>query len=142
MALAGCQADLLLRVLTITDDLGRNVQITSPPQRIISLSPSNTEIVYALGLDDKLIGVTTYDNYPDAVKDKPKVSEFSNVDVEKIVSLKPDLVLASSIHKNDVVPALEKLGIKVLVIEPGTIDETFKDIELLGQVTGKTRASC
>lgn len=125
--------------ITYTDDLGRNVTIKGYPQRIISLSPSNTEMVFALGLDDRLIGVTIYDNYPEAAKSKPQVSEYSNVDVEKIVSLQPDLILADEIHKSDVVPALEKLGITVLVIRPGTVDHIIADIELIGKITGKTK---
>jgi cobalamin transport system substrate-binding protein len=124
LALAGCQAS--------------TVAIDGIPQRIISLSPSNTEIAFALGLDNQIIGVTTYDNYPPAALSKPQVSEYSSVDVEKIVSLQPDLVLADSIQKNDAVPALEKLGVKVLVLSPDTIDGIYRDIELVGQVTGKT----
>jgi iron complex transport system substrate-binding protein len=137
LALAGCQAAVTPG--NITDDLGRSVQINKVPQRIISLSPSNTEIVYALGLQDRLIGVTTFCNYPPEVRNKPKVSEFSNVDVEKIVSLEPDLILASDIHKTEVVPALEKLGIQAIVIRPGTVDEVMSDIGMVGNITGKIK---
>jgi iron complex transport system substrate-binding protein len=138
LTLAGCQA-ASSQESTVTDDLGRSVTIHGIPKRIISLSPSNTEIVYALGLQDKLVGVTTYDNYPEAARDKPKVSEYSNIDMEKVVSAKPDLILASNIQKNDAIPAFEKLGIAVLTIEPETVDGTVKDIELLGRLCGKTR---
>lgn len=122
---------------TYVDDLGRSVTFTHIPQRIISLSPSDTEIVYDLGLGDNLVADTTYDNYPAAAVNKPKIGGYSDPDIEKIVSFQPDLVLASDIQKSDVVPALEKLGIKVLVISPTTIDGIYKDIELVGQVTGK-----
>jgi iron complex transport system substrate-binding protein len=122
---------------TVTDDLGRIVRIKGVPQRIISLAPSNTEMVYALGLEDRLIGVTTYDNYPPAAKDKPQVSEYSNVDIEKIVSLQPDLVLADSIHKPEVIPALEKLGITVVAIIPGSINQVLNELILLGTISGK-----
>ncbi len=122
--------------ITITDDIGRMVKFTSSPQRIISLSPSNTEVVYALGLQDRLIGVTTYDNYPPEAKDKPQVSGYSEVDVEKIVALQPDLILADDIHKAEVVPALEKLGMKVVVLRPGTIQQVFDNLNLLGKITG------
>jgi len=138
LSLAGCQAPAP-QGNTVTDDLGRSITIKGIPQRIISLSPSNTEIVYALGLEDKLVGVTTYDNYPAAAQDKPKVSEYSNVDMEKVLSAKPDLILASTIHKNDVIPAFEKLGIAVLTLEAETVDGTIRDIELLGQLCGKSR---
>lgn len=137
LTLAGCQASAPQQS-TVTDDLGRSVQITGIPQRIISLSPNTTEMVYALGLEDRLVGVTTYCNYPEAAQDKPRVSEYSKVDMEKVVSAKPDLVLASTIHKNDTIPAFEKLGIAVLTLEPETVDGTMDDIELLGRICGKT----
>jgi iron complex transport system substrate-binding protein len=137
IALLGCQSvSPTLSGVNITDDLGRTVQIDTVPHRIISLAPSNTEILYALGLDDKIVGVTTYCNYPEAAKSKPQVSGFSQVDVEKIVAQQPDLVLASDIHKSDVIPALEKLGIKVLAIKPATLEAVLKDIELAGKITG------
>ncbi len=125
--------------ITVTDDIGRSVIFKSPPQRIISLAPSNTELVYALGLQDRLIGVTTYDNYPPEVKDKPQVSDFSNVDVEKVVALHPDLILAADIQKADVVPALEKLGINVIVFDPVTVEGVFNDLTLLGEISGKSQ---
>ena len=124
---------------TYVDDIGRTVQINGIPQRIISLSPSNTEMVYALGLQDKLVGVTSYDNYPPDAKNKPIVSDYSTVDLEKIVNAKPDLVLADSIQKNDTIPALEKLGITVYAVTPNNIDGIFNEIKVLGQITGKTK---
>jgi iron complex transport system substrate-binding protein len=125
----------------ITDDLGRVVQITDTPRRIISLAPSNTEILYALGLEDRLIGVTTYCNYPPEALDKPKVSEFSNVDIEKLVALQPDLILADNLHKSDVIPALEKLGLSVLAIDPANLDRVIDDIEMIGLAAGQTQAA-
>ena len=122
-----------------TDDIGRTVQINGIPQRIISLSPSNTEMVYALGLQDKLVGVTSYDNYPPDARNKTIVSDYSTVDLEKIVNAKPDLVLADSIHKNDTIPALENLGITVYTMTPNNIDGIFNEIKVIGQITGKTK---
>jgi iron complex transport system substrate-binding protein len=126
---------------TYIDDIGRTVQIVGIPQRIISLSPSNTEMVYALGLQDKLVGVTSYDNYPPDAKNKPIVSDYSTVDLEKIVNAKPDLVLADSIQKNDTIPALEKLGITVYTMTPDNTDEILNEIKVLGRITGKTQAA-
>ncbi len=123
----------------IIDDLGRSVRLDKVPQRIVSLSPSNTEIVFALGLDDKLVGVTTFCNYPEAAKAKPKVADFSKVDMERVVSVQPDLVLATSIHKETVIPALERLGIPVLGVFPETLEKLVADISLIGEVTGKER---
>jgi iron complex transport system substrate-binding protein len=124
---------------TYTDDTGRTVQIQGTVQRIISLSPSNTEMVYALGLQDKLVGVTSYDNYPPDAKNKTIVSDFSTIDMEKIVNAKPDLVLADSIQQKDTIPALEKMGITVYTMSPNTMDEIYHDLKTLGQITGKTK---
>ena len=126
---------------TYIDDIGRTVQIVGIPQRIISLSPSNTEMVYALGLQDKLVGVTSYDNYPPDAKNKPIVSDYSTVDLEKIVNAKPDLVLADSIHAKDTIPAQEKLGITVYTMTPNNIDGILNEIKVLGRITGKTKES-
>jgi iron complex transport system substrate-binding protein len=115
------------------------VQITGIPQRIISLSPSNTEMVYALGLQDRLVGVTSYDDYPPDAKTKPIVSDYSTVDLEKIVNAQPDLVLADSIRQHDTVPALEKLGISVYVMTPDNMEMISSDLRTLGQITGKTK---
>jgi iron complex transport system substrate-binding protein len=126
---------------TVTDDAGRVVTIKSTPKRIISLSPSNTEILFALGLADQVVGVTTYDNYPPAAASKEKLSGFSDVNIEKVVSLQPDLVLAASLHTAKIVPALEQLGITVLVLKPGTISQILKDIQLIGDICGKSAAA-
>jgi iron complex transport system substrate-binding protein len=137
--LAGCRTEIPQG--NFMDDMGRTVQINKIPERIISLAPSNTEMVYALGLEDRLIGVTTYCNYPEAAKNKPRVSEFSNVDIEKIVSLQPDLILADNLHKTTAIPAFEKLNIPVLGIDPDSLNKIIGDIELIGKVTGETKAS-
>jgi iron complex transport system substrate-binding protein len=97
--------------MTVTDQLGRTVTIAAEPQKIISLAPSNTELVYALGLEDMLFGVTTYCVYPEAAQDKPKVGGFSTVEVEKVIEIQPDLILATSIHEADTIPQLEALGL-------------------------------
>ena len=122
-----------------SDDIGRTVQINEIPQRIISLSPSNTEMVYALGLQDKLVGVTSYDNYPPEAKNKTVVSDFSTIDMEKIVNAKPDIVLADSIQQKDTIPALEKMGITVYAMTPTSMDGVFNDLKVLGQITGKIK---
>jgi iron complex transport system substrate-binding protein len=140
LLVAACQS-APSRTGSFTDDMGRQVTLDKAPQRIISLSPSNTELVYALGLEDRLIGVTTYCNYPPQVKDKPKVADFSKVDIEKIVSLQPDLVLAGNIHRDETIPALEKVNITVLGIDPRNLDGILGDLEKVGSLTGRDKAS-
>ena len=127
--------------LTIVDDLGRTVTIERLPQRIVSLAPSNTEILFALGLEDRLVGTTDYCDYPEAAKAKPRVAGYSTPDIEKVVSVEPDLILAESIHEKLVLPALEKLGLTVIVTSAESIDTVIKDIALVGQINGKSRAS-
>jgi len=124
---------------TFVDDLGRTVNIEKVPQRIVSLAPSNTEILYALGLEDKLVGVTEYCNYPEAAKAKPKIGGFATVDIERVVGLEPDLVLATSIHEGTVIPALEEVGLTVLALAPKTLDGVLANIILVGEITGKSQ---
>ena len=123
--------------LTIIDDLERSVQIDKLPQRIVSLAPSITEILFALGLDDKIIGVTDYCDYPEAAKAKPRVASYTTPNIEKLVSLDPDLILAEAIHEKTVLPALEKLGMTVIVSSATSVDAVLHDITLIGQVNGK-----
>jgi iron complex transport system substrate-binding protein len=123
----------------VVDNLGRTVNIVRIPQRIVSLAPSNTEILFALGLGDRVVGVTDFDNYPEEAKTKPKVGGFSTVDIERVVSLQPDLVLAAQIHSQTAIPALEKLGITVLALAPSSLDEVMDDITLVGKVTGQDK---
>ena len=121
----------------MTDQAGRVVRIEKIPEKIISLAPSNTEIVYALGLEDRLVGVTEYCDYPEVAKEKPLIGGFSTVDIEKVVVIQPDLILATNIHKDEVLPQLERLGLTVLTLDPKTVDEILEAINLIGQCTGK-----
>ena len=123
--------------LEMTDQAGRVVRIDKIPEKIISLAPSNTEILYALGLEDKLVGVTEYCNYPEAAKQKPTVGGFSTVDIEKVIEIEPDLILAANIHKDEVIPALERLGLTVLTLDPKTVGDVLAAIELAGKFTGR-----
>jgi iron complex transport system substrate-binding protein len=120
----------------ITDDLGRNVQIESIPDRIVSLAPSNTEILFALGLGDKIVGVTDYCNYPDEAKEKPSIGGFSTPNIEAVVAREPDLILATERHSKTVIPALENLGCTVVAISPTTLDEVIESIDFVGEITG------
>ena len=127
--------------LTVTDDLGRVVTIEKLPKRIVSLAPSNTEILFALGLEDEIVGTTDYCDYPDAAKSKPRVAGYVNPDLEKMVSQQPDLIIAEAIHENTVLPALEKLGLTVIVTSATSLDIVLDDIKLIGEITGKSRAA-
>jgi len=121
---------------TFIDGLGRTVNIEEVPETIISLAPSNTEILYALGLEDKVVGVTEYCSYPEAAQDKPKIGGFNTVDIERVVEIQPDLILATNIHKDETIPALEGLGLTVIGLNPKNLDEVLEAITLIGKCTG------
>lgn len=121
---------------TITDDFGDSVVISSIPQRIVSLAPSDTEMLFALGLGDKVVGVDSYSDYPVAAKNIEKVGGFSDTDVEKVVSLHPDLVVAADIQKADVAPRLRKAGLTVIGLDAKDLEGVIGDIRLLGRATG------
>jgi len=124
---------------TFVDDLGRTVTFEEVPQRIVSVAPSNTEILFALGLVDRIVGVTDWCNYPDAALVIEKVGGFAPFDLERVVAREPDLVLAAALHGPVGVPALEKLGITVFVLAPKNLDEVLANISLVGKITGKSR---
>lgn len=124
---------------TVADQAGRTITLKSAPQRIVSLAPSNTEILFALGLADKIVGVTTYCNYPPEAAQKPKTGEFSTPNIEEVVAKNPDLVLAANIHITKIVPQLEARGLTVVVLSPKNIEEVIKAIMLIGDITGKQK---
>ena len=134
---AGCQPQFGSG--NFTDDLGRVVSIDSIPQRIISLAPSNTEILFALGLGDRVVGVTEFCDYPEAAKAKPKIGGFTTVDIERVVALEPDLILAGGIHQNETIPKLESLGLTVFALAPKTVDGVLENITLVGEITGSSQ---
>ncbi len=123
----------------ITDQLGRVVTLDRIPQRIISLAPSNTEILFALGLADKVVAVTDYDDYPPEAKEKPSIGGFSTPNIEKLVALSPDLILATSVHEQRIIPQLEERGMTVFALNPKTLDEVLATIILVGEITGQEK---
>ncbi len=125
----------------IIDDLGREVLIKEFPDRIISLAPSNTEILFALGLGDKVVGVTQFCNYPEEAKLKEKIGGFTpdSWDLEKIVALEPDLLVATGGVQGPSITKLEERGLNVFALYPKTLDGLLYDITLIGRVTGKEK---
>jgi len=122
--------------LTVRDCRGKAVAIPREPKRIISLAPSNTEILFALGLDSRIVGVTRYCDYPAAAKKKQKVGDRT-ISAEKVISLKPDLVLAHGTLNDDAFRSIESHGLKVVAIDPKTIGQVVKDILLVGKITNR-----
>ena len=122
---------------TFVDDLGRPVTIEGIPQRIISLAPSNTEILFALGLGERVVGVTDYCDYPPEALDKEKIGGYDTPAIEKIVALNPDLILAAHGIPIDVINTLEGLGLTLFGIESTDLDDLLNDIRTVGKITGK-----
>jgi iron complex transport system substrate-binding protein len=120
--------------VTLTDDTGRVVTLTARPERIVSLAPSNTEIVCALGACDRLVGVTDFDDYPAEVAGIPKVVIGAQVDVEKVVAANPDLIIAAGneLTPSTVITRLANLGYPVLVLYPRDLAAVEGDITLVG----------
>ncbi|MCI0524477.1 MAG: cobalamin-binding protein [Acidobacteria bacterium] len=122
---------------SFTDGIGRAVSITTNPQRIISLAPNVTEILFALGLDDRIIGVTSYCDFPETAKMKEKVGDTLHPNLEKIISLKPDLVVVSTSSQiENLTRRLDQLAIPVYVTNPRTAREVVDSIRSLGEATG------
>ena len=135
LVLAACTTPVETPTQYVVDDLGRLVAINGTPQRIISLAPSNTEILFALGLGDEVAAVTMYCDYPPEALDKEKVGDYYGPDIEKIVALQPDLVLATDFHRFDLIPALEQQGFAVFAVAPQTLDDVLESIERIGDIT-------
>jgi len=131
-AFTGCQPEFSPG--TYTDDMGREVSIDKVPQRIVSHVPSITETLFALGLGDRVVGVSDYCDYPEEAKLKPSIGNYFNPSLEPIVALEPDLVLTDG--HSESIKGLEALGITFFVIDPKDIDGILEDIELLGKITG------
>jgi len=121
--------------LTVTDGMGRSIKISEEPRRIVSLAPAVTEILFALDLGDKVVGVTDYCDYPPEAAEKEKVGGFYNPNIEKVLSLEPDLILATGGVQAEVVSQLESLGQKVVVFDPRDMNEIIDTIELVGRIT-------
>lgn len=123
-------------VVTLTDDIGNLVEIEGPVERIVSLAPSNTEIAFALGLGDQIVGVTDFCDYPPQVLEIEKIGGVEP-NLEQIVALAPDLVLAIGGEPTPpVVGRLQELGLAVLVLKPDDLDALYHDIELVGRAAG------
>lgn len=125
--------------VTLTDDLGRQVTISAPPQRIVSLVPSNTEILFAVGAGQQVVGVTEYCDYPPEAQTREKIGGFSakTISVEKIVALEPDLVLSAGEIQQSVIEALEQAEIPVFALAPERLAGVYHNIETVGRLTGR-----
>lgn len=122
---------------TVKDDTGADITFEKIPETVISLQPSNTEILFALGVGDKVVGATDFDNYPEEAKEIERVSDSMNINAEKIIALKPDVVIAYTIGEEEALNPLKDAGIPIFVIQSAaSFDDVYGDIEQIAQVMG------
>jgi iron complex transport system substrate-binding protein len=128
--------------VTIKDALDNDVTIEEKPEKIVSVIPSNTEIAFALGLEEEIVGVSNFDNFPEEVTSKEKIGDME-LNIEKIISLQPNLVLAHESTADNTKEGLQQLrdaGITVLVIHDAlNFDQVFDTIMMIGKATGETK---
>ena len=140
VSMIGCGSNAKSKGVTVSDSRGVQVSLEAPPQKMISLIPSDTEILYALGVGDKLIAVSDYCNYPEDTAKKQKLPTGEQLNIETLIAMKPDVVFLGQMSAmEDQVKQLESAGIKVVVTEANSLDETYQVIEMIGVVTGKSK---
>ncbi len=122
--------------MTVTDYLGTEMEFEAAPEKIVSLSPSCTEILYALGLGDKMVGVSNWCTYPEEAADVEKVGDTYSVSVERIIELDADVVFVSGAAAAESVEALNAAGINVYSIGAKDVDDIYASIENIGTITG------
>lgn len=121
--------------LEMTDEAGRRVKLEQVPRRIVALAPSITECLFALGLDQEVVGVTEYTNFPPQAASRPKVGSYVHLQLEAIVALRPDLVLATRDgNPKEQIRRLEEMGLKVFVLDPRSLEGLFNTLLSLGEL--------
>ncbi|WP_026224868.1 cobalamin-binding protein [Methyloversatilis thermotolerans] len=126
--------------LKVTDDAGHAVVLPAPARRIVSLAPHVTELLFAAGAGAQVVGATQYSDWPEAAKAVPRVGGYTSVDMEAVVALKPDLVIAwKSGNRNQQYDRLQKLGIPVYVNEPRSLEDVARSLEQFGRLAGTPR---
>lgn len=121
--------------LTIKDASGTEVTFAKAPAKVVSIAPSETEVIYAVGAGDKVVGVDKYSNFPDDAKSKPQVGDM-NTNLEALLAMQPDVVFANSINKKTV-DKIRELKITVFMSDPKTLDQTIDHIEQIGLILNK-----
>lgn len=128
--------------IRVTDDTGRSVMLPRPAQRIVSLAPHLTELLFAAGAGKQVVGAVSYSDYPAEAKALPRVGGYTSVDLEAVAALKPDLVIAwKSGNRNAHLDRLAALGIPVFVNEPRHLDDVARSLRTLGQLAGTDAAA-
>ena len=126
---------------TFVDDAGRKLYVAKPPRRVVSLAPSITEMLFALGLDEEIVGVTEFCNYPAAALKKPKLG-YARPSLESLVALRPDLIVApQEFLRADTIAKLDELKIPVFLLEAKSVEDILIQIQSLGKIFNRTPLS-
>ncbi len=140
--LGAFQPALATAAIQMVDDAGTTVTLAQPAQRIISLAPHITELLFSAGAGDKIVGVVSYSDYPAAAIDIPLVGSYDRLDLEQILALKPDLIVGwKSGNPQTALAQVVKLGIPVYLTEPRTFADIAANLERIGTLTGSSEVS-
>jgi iron complex transport system substrate-binding protein len=124
----------------LEDQAGRSIKVPKRPERVVSLAPSITEIIYALGCQDRLKGATRFSDYPEEARDIPRVGSYVSLDLEKIISLNPDVCVAiKDGNPGSVIRRLEALDVPVFAVNPRGIDSVMGAVEHIGELLDESR---
>ncbi len=122
--------------VTITDSLGEEVKLEEKPTRIISISPNMTEILFAVGAGENVIGVTKFADYPQEATEVDKIGSIMEPNIEKIITMEPDVVIASSVNKMKTIERLKELDVKVAGFSANSVDKAIGNIKTVAELTG------
>lgn len=123
-----------VQTITITDFAGRNVTLQKQPQRIVSLSPAITEILYSMGYGDKVVAVTEETTYPEDTRQKPKVGRYADIDIDAVKKASPDIIFASKYTYKSMAESLGEMNIPVVYAEAETYNGIFDSIKMIGKI--------
>ena len=126
---------------TFVDDAGRKLYVAKAPSRVVSLAPSITEMLFALGLEEQVVGVTEFCDFPAAATAKPKIG-YANPNLESLIALRPDMIVApSEFHRANVLAKLDELKIPVFLLEATSLENIFSHIHQLGRIFDRSPAA-
>lgn len=123
--------------LTVTDSLGREVVLEKAPQKFVSLSPAITEILFALGAGEQVIGVSEYCDYPEEAFEKPKMGDFTNPNFEVILEAEPDIIFVAAGIQEDFINRFSELGVQIAVLDAENVEQVLENIELAGKIANR-----
>jgi iron complex transport system substrate-binding protein len=123
--------------LTVTDSLGREVVLEKAPQKFVSLSPAITEILFALGAGEQVIGVSEYCDYPEEALEKPKMGDFTNPNFEVILEAEPDIIFVAAGIQEDFINRFSELGVQIAVLDAENVEQVLENIELAGKIANR-----